>query len=719
MDVSAILDGLNDAQREAVSAANHSLLVLAGAGSGKTRVLVHRIAWLIQVEKMTPSSIMAVTFTNKAAREMRGRIETLLGIHTRGLWFGTFHSIAHRLLRAHWREAKLPENFQIIDSEDQLRLVKRLSKALDLEETKWPAKQTQSFINSTKDKGIRAQHSLNGDDLYDKVMTRIYTEYETYCQRGGLADFGELLLRGHELLLHNATLLDHYQRRFRHILVDEFQDTNTIQYAWLRVLAGERIPVTVVGDDDQSIYGWRGAKIENIQQFQNDFDHTRIVRLEQNYRSTQTILNAANGVIAQNPDRLGKHLWADGKKGDAIDLYAAFNEQDEANYVSERIKDFVDTDGSAYAEIAILYRSNAQSRMIEESLLRHGLPYRVYGGLRFYDRAEIKNALAYLRLVQYRHDDAALERVINVPPRGIGNKTLEKIRSRAQKSGCSMWQAATDMTTAGALTARAKNAVAEFLELIESLARGNESMTLSELMKKVLTGSRLLEFHGNEKGERAQTKVENLKELVNATRDFEPEEEDTPLAAFIAQTALDSGDTQADQHQDSIQLMTLHSAKGLEFPRVFMVGMEEGLFPHDLSAEEPGRLAEERRLCYVGMTRAMEKLILCYAESRRLWGQDRYHSPSRFVREIPPECMTEVRLKGSVSVPVNHSSSSLFSQMEQNDHGFRLGQRVLHAKFGEGVIMNCEGQGQHARVQVNFADGMKWLVLSYANLQLV
>ncbi|PID41628.1 MAG: DNA helicase II [Proteobacteria bacterium] len=719
MDVSPVLDGLNDAQREAVSAMNHSLLVLAGAGSGKTRVLVHRIAWLIQVERMTPASIVAVTFTNKAAREMRGRIEELLEINTRGMWFGTFHSIAHRLLRAHWRAAGLPENFQIIDSDDQLRLIKRISREMQLDEARWPARQAQSFINKAKDEGIRAEYSCKGNDLYDKVMTELYTAYETYCQRSGLVDFGELLLRSHELWLNNPDLLNHYQRRFRHILVDEFQDTNTIQYAWLRVLAGERIPITVVGDDDQSIYGWRGARIENIQQFQHDFSDTRIIRLEQNYRSTQTILNAANGVIAQNPDRLGKNLWTDGKTGDAIDLYAAFNEQDEANYVSERIRDFVDTDGSAYGEIAILYRSNAQSRIIEESLLRHGLPYRVYGGLRFYDRAEIRNALSYLRLVHYRHDDAAVERVINVPPRGIGSKTLDKIRQRARENACSLWQAASEMIEAGALTARAKNSVAGFLALIESLAKDHEALELSELMKNVLEGSDLLEFHGNEKGERGATKVENLKELVNATRDFEPEEEGTPLAAFIAQTSLDSGEAQAEQHQDSVQMMTLHSAKGLEFPRVFMVGMEEGLFPHSLSDEEPGRMAEERRLCYVGMTRAMEKLILCHAESRRLWGQDHYHSLSRFVREIPPKCITEVRLKGSVSIPVSNSASSPFLQGQHNDNGFHLGQRVYHAKFGEGVVMNCEGQGPHARVQVNFAEGSKWLVLSYANLQAV
>lgn len=716
MDVSPILDGLNDAQREAVSASTQPLLVLAGAGSGKTRVLVHRIAWLIQVERVTPSSILALTFTNKAAKEMRGRIEQLLEMPTRGMWFGTFHSIAHRLLRAHWRDASLPENFQILDSDDQLRIVKRIVREHELDESKWPPRQVQGFINSCKDEGLRAEFSRKGEDLYARTMTSLYQSYEAYCQRAGLVDFGELLLRSHELWLNKPELLAHYQRRFSHVLVDEFQDTNTIQYAWLRVLAGNRIPVTIVGDDDQSIYGWRGARIQNIQQFRDDFTGSQLVRLEQNYRSTRTILNAANAVIARNPDRLGKNLWTDGEEGDRIDLYVAFNEQDEANYVCECVQDYFNTQGCRFDDIAVLYRSNAQSRVIEEALLRQNIPYRVYGGLRFYDRAEIKNALAYLRLIHFPRDDAAVERVINVPPRGIGAKTLEQLRHLAGEEQVSLWEAIGLALSRNMLSGRARNAVQTFLALVQALSEGHERKGLSELVEQVLEATDLLSFHENEKGERGEAKAENLKELVNATRDFEPEEGSTALASFIAQTALDAGDAQAGEHQDSVQLMTLHSAKGLEFPYVFLVGMEEGLFPHSLSAEDPARLAEERRLCYVGMTRAMRKLVLSYAESRRLWGQEVYPSPSRFIHEVPSACIAEVRIKGSAPVPTSLASNSPFASLSAVGAGFRLGQLVRHPKFGDGVVLNCEGQGPHARIQVNFSEGSKWLVLSYANL---
>ncbi|MCG8611028.1 MAG: UvrD-helicase domain-containing protein, partial [Pseudomonadales bacterium] len=461
MDVSHILDNLNSAQREAVTAPLSPMLVLAGAGSGKTRVLVHRIAWLMTMESMSPHSVLAVTFTNKAAREMRGRIEALLGSASRGMWFGTFHSLAHRLLRAHWRDADLPENFQIIDSDDQLRLIKRIMKELQIDESKWPPRQAQGFINSAKDDGRRAgqvhdaKGGKGGHDLYLKAMTAIYQAYEAYCNRSGLLDFGELLLRSHELWLRNPELLRHYQSRFKVILVDEFQDTNTIQYAWLRVLAGQQVPLTVVGDDDQSIYGWRGAKIENIQQFQQDFPDSRLVRLEQNYRSTRTILDASNALIAGNSGRLGKQLWTDGEDGEPIDVYAAFNEQDEANYLAERMQGWVES-GGLRQDIAVLYRSNAQSRVIEESLLRHNVPYRIYGGLRFYDRAEIKNALAYLRLVHFAHDDAALERVVNVPARGVGAITLENIREHARQNAISLWQAIEQLVESKGVSARAR-----------------------------------------------------------------------------------------------------------------------------------------------------------------------------------------------------------------------------------------------------------------------
>ena len=722
MDVSHILDGLNDAQREAVASPMQNILVLAGAGSGKTRVLVHRIAWLMEIERLNPSSIMAVTFTNKAAREMRGRIEKLLDLPARGLWFGTFHGIAHRLLRSHWRDANLPENFQIIDSDDQLRLIKRVIRELNLDETKWPPRQAQSFINSNKDEGVRAEYIDDTSDIYMRTMKLVYKNYEEQCQRSGLVDFGELLLRSHEVWLNNPQLLAHYQERFRHILVDEFQDTNTVQYAWLRVLAGSRVPLTVVGDDDQSIYGWRGAKIENIQHFQNDFADTMQVKLERNYRSTSTILDAANGLIANNSGRLGKQLWTEENEGEPIDLYAAFNEQDEANYVADCINEWVKK-GNQRTDVAILYRSNAQSRVIEDAFIRQQVPYRIYGGLRFYDRMEIRNALAYIRLVHYRHDDAAIERVINVPPRGIGNKTVSDLREHARLDSVTLWQACNEMIRLGSLKGRAANAVQKFIDLIESLADGANDLALHTLVEKVINESALKDFHGAEKGEKGQARVENLNELINATRDFEAEDDEMePLAEFIAQAALDAGENQAEEHEDSVQMMTLHSAKGLEYPLVFMVGMEEGLFPHSRSSEEPGRIEEERRLCYVGITRAMEKLVMTHAETRRLYGQEKFHAISQFIREIPASLIQEVRLRNTVTRPVSFQRSGIddWATGASSDAAFQLGQRVNHSLFGEGVVLNYEGQGPHARIQVNFdSEGSKWLVLSYAKLEAV
>ena len=719
MDVSHIIDPLNDAQREAVTAQNDHLLVLAGAGSGKTRVLVHRMAWLMGVDKVPPTSILAVTFTNKAAREMRYRVEQMMNIPTRGLWIGTFHGIAHRLLRAHWKDAGLPENFQVLDSDDQLRMIKRVMRENQIDESQWPPKQAQWFISAQKDEGLRADHiQENPGDHFTTTMLKIYRQYEKLCQQGGLVDFGELLLRSHELWLHKPELLAHYQQRFRHILVDEFQDTNTIQYAWLQILASNRVPLTVVGDDDQSIYGWRGAKVENIQQYQQDFPNARLVRLEQNYRSTQTILKAANSVIAHNQGRLGKELWTDGPEGELIDLYAAFNEQDEANYIADTISAWVN-DGNLRSESAILYRSNAQSRVLEESLMRQGIPYRVYGGLRFYDRQEIRNALAYLRLVQYHRDDAAFERVVNIPTRGIGAKSLADLRAYATEQGISLWESAERMLAAGQVKGRAKTGLQSFMDIINTLAEMVEHASLQGLMKQAIESSGLKDYHASEKGEKGQARVENLEELVNALSDFEVEEGVDPLSEFIARAALDAGESQADDHEDSVQLMTLHSAKGLEFPLVFLAGIEEGLFPHSMSLEEPGRMEEERRLAYVGITRAMKKLVLTYAESRRLYGQEKFHALSRFVREIPADCLQEVRLRNTVTRPamVGRPNESLFSQDSAQQSGFSLGQRVRHPKFGEGIVMNCEGTGHHTRVQVNFDEGAKWLVLAYAPLE--
>jgi DNA helicase-2/ATP-dependent DNA helicase PcrA len=723
MDVSFILNDLNDAQREAVTAAATNQLILAGAGSGKTRVLVHRIAWLIQVEEVSPYSILAVTFTNKAAREMRGRIEELLGTNPRAMWVGTFHGIAHRLLKQHWQEAGLPQNFQILDSDDQLRLIKRVSQSLQLDEKQWPAKQTQWFINAQKDEGLRPDYIQETGDPYITTMIRLYREYEAACERGGMVDFGELLLRSHELWLNNPALLAHYQQRFPFILVDEFQDTNTIQYAWLRVLAGNQCKVTAVGDDDQSIYGWRGAKIENIQKVETDFSEVQTVRLEQNYRSTKTILQAANAVIDNNSERLGKNLWTDGDKGEAIDLYAAFNEQDEARYIADRIQSWVNKGGNR-SECAILYRSNAQSRVLEEALLRESIPYRIYGGQRFYERLEIRNALAYLRLLVNCEDDAAFERVINTPTRGIGNKTVDSVRLFAREQGCSLWRAAGGIVANKALPARACSAIAGFMELIDTLREKTMGMELEELVNEVIHKSGLYDFHKQEKGEKGLARIENLDELVNACGAFEvennePENHNQALMEFLDTAALDAGDAQADEFEDAVQMMTLHSAKGLEFPLVFLAGAEENLFPHRMSAEEPGRMEEERRLCYVGITRAMQKLVITHAESRRLHGSDSYNAVSRFVREIPGELLEEVRIKNTVTRPVSFERKRPQSLSDDGENtGFYLGQRVKHPMFGEGKITHFEGDGSSARVQVNFAsEGSKWLVLKFAKLE--
>ncbi|WAJ37551.1 DNA helicase II [Pseudomonas sp. GOM7] len=723
-DPELLLASLNDAQVQAVAAPLGRQLVLAGAGSGKTRVLVHRIAFLIQAMGASPHSILSVTFTNKAAAEMRHRIEDMLGHNPAGMWVGTFHGLAHRLLRAHWQEAGLAENFQILDSDDQQRLIKRVIRDLGLDEQRWPAKQAQWFINGQKDEGIRPQGIQASGDLFLATMRGIYEAYEAACARTGVIDFAELLLRALDLWRDNpGGILQHYQRRFRHILVDEFQDTNAVQYAWLRFLAQGGDSLMVVGDDDQSIYGWRGAKIENIQQFDQDFADTQIIRLEQNYRSTANILNAANALIANNQGRLGKELRTDVGDGESLSLYAAFNEHDEARYVVESIEDALRKEGLKRSEIAILYRSNAQSRVLEEALLREKIPYRIYGGQRFFERAEIKNAMAYLRLLDGRGNDAALERIINVPARGIGEKTIETIREYARVHEVHMWQAIRLMLAAKALPGRASAALAAFIELIDGLADKVLAMPLHQMTQVVIEQSGLLAYHEAEKGEKGQARVENLEELVSAARAFENDEDEelSPLQAFLTHASMEAGDTQAAENEDSIQLMTLHSAKGLEFPLVFLVGMEEGLFPHKMSLEEPGRLEEERRLAYVGITRAMHKLVISYAETRRLYGSETYNKVSRFVREIPAPLIQEVRLSGSVSRPVSTGSmtgGSLFAGSAVPQTPFSLGQRVRHSLFGEGTILNFEGAGAQARVQVNFEnEGSKWLMLAYAKLE--
>ncbi|USZ49900.1 DNA helicase II [Halomonas sp. DN3] len=730
-DVTAIIDGLNAAQHEAVCAPQGNMLVLAGAGSGKTRVLVHRIAWLMQAEGLSPYAVLAVTFTNKAAREMRTRLEALLGISLRHVWVGTFHSIAHRLLRTHWQDARLPQHFQIIDSDDQLRLIKRLLKDNKIDDERFPPRQVQSFISGCKEEGLRPHQVRINGDAYVEQMVALYDVYQLTCERGGLVDFGELLLRSLELLRDNPALLAHYQERFAHVLVDEFQDTNTLQYAWLKLLTGQRTPMTVVGDDDQSIYGWRGARVENIRRFEQEFSDTKTVRLEQNYRSTSAILDAANALIKQNSDRMGKELWTAGSRGEPISVYAGFNDMEEARFIVDTIKEKVD-EGFKRQEVAILYRSNAQSRVIEETLIRQGMPYRIYGGQRFYERLEIKNALAYLRLLLNRDDDASLERVINVPARGIGTRTVEGLRDRARRTEVSLWQAIHDTLTDGSLKGRAANAVGAFANLIEGLDNDTSGMALHEIIAHVNQRSGLIDHHLSEKGEKGQARVENLEELINAARAFtqgetldnvEAGEGMAALEAFLAEAALNAGEHEADEFEDSVQLMTLHSAKGLEFPVVFVAGVEEGLFPHRMSLEEPGRLEEERRLCYVGVTRAMQKLYLTHAEIRRMHGKETFQRPSRFLRELPESLLEEVRLRGQVSRPVSaRPAPSRFAQTTVEASGdlpaLSLGQRVRHPVFGEGVILNAEGEGERARVQVSFeGHGDKWLVLGFAKLE--
>ena len=722
MDVSELLNDLNKPQREAVAAPLGHARILAGAGSGKTRVLVHRIAWLIQAEGFSAGNILAVTFTNKAAAEMRGRIEEILGYPPGGMWVGTFHGLAHRLLRSHWKEADLPQNFQILDSDDQLRMLKRIIRAMELDEAQWPPKQAQWYINAQKDEGLRAKDIQAGHDPYSKNMLAIYLAYEQACQRAGVIDFGEILLRSHELWLKRPDILAHYQQRFKQILVDEFQDTNTLQYAWLRLLAGTSGHLFIVGDDDQSIYGWRGARIENIQQFDTDYQGASTIRLEQNYRSTGNILKAANAVIANNSERLGKELWTEDDDGDPIQIYNAYNERDEASYLVEQIRKWVENGGKR-SDAAVLYRSNAQSRVIEEALLQAAMPYRVYGGLRFFERAEIKDVLSYLRLVSNRLDDAAFERIVNTPTRGIGAATLTQVRQYARERGISMWHSAIEMLDAKAFAARAGNALAGFITLIDSLTPEQDTMMgLNELTQLVIDESGLKAHFAKDKTEKGQGRIDNLDELISATKQFhKPEEAEdmSDLDAFLAHAALEAGENQADRWEDCVQLMTLHSAKGLEFPIVFMVGMEEGLFPGQKSSDDPVRLAEERRLCYVGMTRARKTLYLMYTESRFLYGQEMIQRPSRFLSELPTECIEEVRARKNHITPSLNGVRGRDTQT-MNETGIKTGQQVHHQKFGPGIVLDTEGSGKNARVQVNFKHaGSKWLVLAYAKLDIL
>jgi len=719
MDISYILDSLNADQREAVGAEPGNMMILAGAGSGKTRVLVHRIAWYIETGQASPYSIMAVTFTNKAAAEMRSRIEKLINQPTRGMWVGTFHSLAHRLLRAHWQEAGLQQAFQILDNEDQYRTVRRVIRAMNLDESSFKPREAQWFINGRKDEGLRPENIDAHDDVTTEQMVHIYKVYQETCERSGLVDFAELLLRTYELFRDQGAIREHYQHRFKHVLVDEFQDTNSLQYGWLRLLTGENSTLFAVGDDDQSVYSWRGARVENMQDFQRHFKGARLFKLEQNYRSTATILKAANKLIANNNSRLGKDLWTDGEEGEPIGVYMAYNETDEARYVIDRMKQAPEQ-GKSFADYAILYRTSAQSRVLEEALMQARIPYRVYGGMRFYERAEIKDALAYVRLARFTEDDASFERIINTPTRGIGNKTVEELRSVARRDNCSLWKAALQIVEHKLMTARALNALEHFIHLIQKMHKAESEATLNEHVEQVIQLSGLIEHFKKEKGEKGLTRIENLEELVTASGEFEIGDDEElaemdALSAFLSHAALESGETQSSDSSDCVHMMTLHSAKGLEFPDVYLVGMEEGLFPHQRSMEDLVQLEEERRLCYVGITRAEKTLTLTYTQHRRLHGSDYYPQPSRFIDEIPSELLNEIRLGGSVT-------EALFSRSDTRPTGedgqLALGQRVRHAKFGEGTVLNLEGNGSHMRIQVNFEQaGSKWLVAQYANLQ--
>lgn len=736
-----LLAELNPAQLQAVTAPNGNYLILAGAGSGKTRVLTHRIVWLIS-QGISPHGILAVTFTNKAATEMKHRLEKMLGLSLNRMWIGTFHGLAHQMLRIHWQEANLPQSFQIIDAEDQLRLLKRIHKTLNLNEEKFPAKQSQHFINAHKDKGQRPQH-IKSDNFLDATLLKVYQNYEETCATGGLVDFAELLLRSYELLRQDEFILQHYKKRFQHILIDEFQDTNSIQYAWILLLAKNTGHLMVVGDDDQSIYSWRGANVENMQHLSHDFPDTKIIRLEQNYRSTGTILEAANAVIANNSNRLGKNLWTNGNNGEKITLYSAFNEIEEARYIISSIKNWHDMDdANNLGKTAILYRSNAQSRALEEQLIYAQIPYRIYGGLRFYERAEIKDTLAYLRLTINHNDDASFERIINTPTRGIGETTLLLLRAFARDKNISLWQAAQEMLATKQFTARAATTIGNFLQLIETAAQKTVDHEPYELINYLTKCSGLREHYAKEKTERSQARIENLDELINATRQFcienkkiKTDDENSNLDlinTFLANATLDAGDiSDATNPQDCVQLMTLHSAKGLEFPIVFLCGLEEGLFPHIMSMNEANGLEEERRLCYVGMTRARQKLFLLHAESRQLHGTTSFRRPSRFLREIPENLINKEGFYSTVSKPVtssqnnyniNYSKPSFAKASEDgsNEFNLQLGQSVKHAKFGEGVITNFEGDGERLLVQVKFQQfGYKMLAAKIAKLEAI
>ena len=716
-----LLERLNEPQLAAVTLPPQHALILAGAGSGKTRVLTTRLAWLISTGQVSPQGVLAVTFTNKAAKEMLARLSAMLPINVKGMWVGTFHGLCNRMLRAHYRDAGLPQLFQILDSADQLSAVKRMLKSLNVDDEKFPPRELCWFINAQKEAGLRPAAVEAWDD-WTKKRVELYEAYEGQCQKEGVVDFAELLLRSYELLERNEPLRRHYQERFRHILVDEFQDTNKLQYRWLKLLAGDHAALFCVGDDDQSIYAFRGADVGNMRDFEREFKVANLIRLEQNYRSHGNILDAANAIIQNNPSRLGKNLWTEAGAGEPIRVHESYSDGDEARFIVEEVK-ALSNDGHARAEIALLYRSNAQSRALEHALFNAGIPYRVYGGLRFFERAEIKHALAYLRLIANPDDDTAFARVVNFPARGIGARTIEQLADAARMHGSSLHAAILHVAGAGGAK------LATFAALLVKL-REAAALPLPELVEHVLDLSLLRTHYQNEK--EGQERLANLDELVNAASSFVAEEGSAntegelsaDLIAFLAHAALEAGEHQAGEGDDALQLMTVHSAKGLEFNIVFICGLEEGLFPHENSLLEDKGLEEERRLMYVAVTRARQRLYLCHAQTRMLHGQTRYNLPSRFINEVPAGLLKFLTARAGKSSYGAVSPGLTFDAAPRRREGggagsaFRIGQTVMHAKFGLGVIVNAEGGGADARVQINFGNaGMKWLALSVAKLE--
>ena len=717
-----IIDGLNEKQQQSVALDEDiNALILAGAGSGKTRVLTHRIHYLVSTKNYHVDDILAVTFTNKAANEMKERLSDLLRRPIGRMWVGTFHSLAHRLLRTHPIEANLSPTFQILDAQDQFRIIKRLMKENGVDETKFPIKKVQWFINQQKDEGILPHEIDAGYNFFVKQSAKVFDLYERHCQVNDLVDFAGLLVKSYGLLKNNQSLLEHYQNKFRHILVDEFQDTNRIQYQFIKILHNQNNHVFCVGDDDQSIYGWRGAKIENIQKIENDFKPIQVIKLEQNYRSTGNILSASNALIANNQNRLEKSLWTESGDGDLINVLNARTETEEAQYVVGEIQTQFNQ-GRNLDECAILYRSNAQSRVFEESLIKQNLNYRIYGGLRFFERAEIKDAMGYIRLIENTSDNIAFERIVNFPTRGIGLSTIEKIRSYANENQTNLFQSS--IAIVDSLPSRAANALQSFIHLIEAISDSSKNLILNEKVDSILLKSGLISHYANDKSDKAGSKRENLDELVTAATQYVHEEDNemNETQGFIALATLDSSGESNQSNQSSVQLMTVHSAKGLEFPVVFLVGLEEDLFPSRQSKDEPHLLDEERRLCYVGMTRAMKSLTLSYASRRFLHGQSFYSLSSRFLDEIPKSFLNYIKNESTENSYQGYEKNTNVSNkmIATSDSIYSIGQIVKHAKFGLGTILNYEGSGDSMRLQINFQRaGTKWLISSYANLEIV